>query len=349
MMKQQHSQQEDQIFDLLGVMIRQERTRYRVVNYLQREMVYECQQQQSQYVVEACASITNNQYAVKKSQSSTSLRDVQGDVGNSSPRSARTTSGPLRIESTASPVSDRAVQFSFWRQQMFDWACMVTDCFSIDREVVAASFNLLDRYVARELSSHSSSTCPDDYSPALVSPISREDFQLFSMTCLYIAVKILEPYPRKLSLEALVDMSRGFYTPDDIAVTEREIMTALSWHLHPPTAIGFSRMYWSLLASTDATEPSSAVQTTCATLTELAVANAEFIDSPPSLVGLAATVLAYRLPANTNAHDTDQNGCSAAVHEAQARLLLAKLAPLVEPQAQQFHAIYTQLEALYGN
>jgi hypothetical protein len=30
-------------------------------------------------------------------------------------------------------------------------------------------------------------------------------------------------------------------------------------------------------------------------------------------------------------------------------LLLAKLAPLVEPQAQQFHAIYTQLEALYGN
>ena len=57
----------------------------------------------------------------------------------------------------------------FWREQMFDWSCMVADSYGVmDRTaVIANSFHLLDRYVDSELTSNSL-------------PITREDFQLLA-------------------------------------------------------------------------------------------------------------------------------------------------------------------------
>ena len=169
--------------------------------------------------------------------------------------------------------------FRFWRQQMFDWACLVVDSFGMDREVVAVSFSLLDRYMARE----SARPGADE--------ITRDDFQLFSMTSLYLAVKMLEPYPRKIGVEALVEMSRGFYTEDDIAVTEREMLVSLEWLVNPPTALSFTRLLWSLFPGH---VPSSALLTS-ATLTEIAVADSFFVSHQPSLVGLASVIMAARL------------------------------------------------------
>ena len=102
---------------------------------------------------------------------------------------------------------------------MFDWACMVVDSFGMDRQNVALSMDLLDRYVAHELARTDVASLP---------AVTRDDFQLFSMTTLYMAVKILEPFPRKITVQALVDMSRGFYSEIDIQVTEREILVGTS-------------------------------------------------------------------------------------------------------------------------
>ena len=77
--------------------------------------------------------------------------------------------------------------FALWRQQMYDWSCLVVDKYHIHRECVTLSFNLLDRYICYELSS--SSSCSPQRSPS--PPITRDDYQLFSMTCLYIAIKLL--------------------------------------------------------------------------------------------------------------------------------------------------------------
>jgi hypothetical protein len=111
------------------------------------------------------------------------------------------------------------------------------------------------------------------------------------MTSLYLVIKITVPYPRKLGVEALVDMSRGFYSSEDITLTERDILKALEWHVHPPTAMGFCRLYWSFLPQ----EPSVDMQMTCATMTDITVADPLFVSFKPSAIGLAVVLHAARL------------------------------------------------------
>jgi len=249
---------------------------------------------------------------VSKSPSTASFNDVQ-DVDK------------MDVSSSSSNQStqQQTESFRYWRQQMFDWACMVVDSFAIDRDVVAVSFNLLDRYMASELFCCSSNQ-----------DITRDDFQLFSMTCLYMAIKVLQPYPKKLGVEALVDMSRGFYTEKDIVATERDILTALSWHVNPTTALAFSGMFWSLvpLSSSSKAVPDD-MRLTALTLCEIAVADSFFVSHRASLVGLAAVMIAARL-----------HGFS----DEKVHGLLANLEDIVCIQDNsELGTIYRQLELLY--
>jgi Cyclin, N-terminal domain len=193
----------------------------------------------------------------------------------------------------------------YWRQQMLDWACMVVDSFQMDRDLVAISFGYLDRFVAAED----------------LNDLVRDDFQLYSMTCLYLAIKLHEPYPRKLGLEALVDMSRGFYSAADIESTESDICKRLGWHLSPPTASEFAQLFSEVLLTSQ-----PRCQRTCATLTELALADPWFLDYAASTVGLAALCHAARL-----------EGVSVSWEA------LGDAVPLNE----EFYAVYRQLERLY--
>jgi hypothetical protein len=178
----------------------------------------------------------------------------------------------------------------FWREQMFDWACMVADSYGIvDRSgVVALSFSLLDRYVTHEMASSDATE-----------PITRDDFQLLSMATLYISVKLIEG--SKLTIDALVMMSRGFYKAQDIVVTEQEILTTLNWRLNAPTAIAFCRLMWTVFIPDEDSEGNrdrrqwGDLENCCATLTEIAVADASFLSYKTSAVALAAVALAARL------------------------------------------------------
>jgi lipoyl(octanoyl) transferase len=252
--------------DCISALVRQE-DRYSCPDYLQ---AVECHgnsyASDLALMVEEFANVVTDHYHYSSSPKSsfiksTSMKDVR-DVDKV-------------VVSTSSRISE---SFRFWRQQMFDWACMVVDSFGMDREIVAVSFALLDRYVANETASSTQE-------------IARDDFQLYSMTCLYLAIKILEPYPRKIGVEALVDMSRGFYTEEDISVTEREILSSLSWHVNPPTALAFTRLLWTLFPN----QVSSSTLMTSTTLTEIAVSDSFFIAHKASLVGLASVMIAARL------------------------------------------------------
>jgi hypothetical protein len=222
----------------------------------------------------------------------------------------------LMEQVTATTIKPKQPAFGFWRQQMFDWACMVVDSFGMDREVVAMSFSILDRFIATEASGSSAS-------------ITRHDFQLFSMTSLYLVIKITVPYPCKLGVEALVDMSRGFYSSADIILTERDILKALEWHVHPPTAMGFCRLYWSFLSQ----EPSVDMQMTCATMTDITVADPLFVSYKPSAIGLAVVLHAARLD-GADKRTTER--------------LLSKLQGLVSTSNNQdFDFVFHHLEKLY--
>jgi hypothetical protein len=160
-----------------------------------------------------------------------------------------------------------------WRRQMCSWAYDAVDTFELDRELVAFAFDILDRYIATE----AKSDCV----------ITREDFQLFSMTCLYTAIKILEP-TRKLSMAALIGMSRGYYCAEDIAETEMEILETLEWRVNPPTALTF---VGELLSSS---QVPAKVIASCRDHTEMAVMDEYFVPHKASTVAVAAVLAAAR-------------------------------------------------------
>jgi hypothetical protein len=223
--------------------------------------------------------------------------------------------------------------FAFWRQQMFDWACVVVDQYGIsDRSsVLALTFSLLDRYVAHE---HQH----DDYalhnnnnnrSSSNTTTITRDDFQLYGMTALYTIIKVTETTTTTgahLSIAALVQMSLGFYSEQDVLSTEQEMFQTLSWRLHAPTPVTFARLFlmelvvWRRrpMATTralllvpllgrggprqqqqqqqgnDWLEWEENMQRSCEYLTVLAIAEKSFVGIKASLVGLACIVLAAR-------------------------------------------------------
>lgn len=111
----------------------------------------------------------------------------------------------------------------YCREQIVEWSFRVVDYFRIDREVVAVSLSFLDRFLA---------SCRCD----------RTSFKLAATTTLHLAVKLL--YPCKLAdLGILSDLSRGEFDMSDVSEMESHILHALSWNLHPPTAIAFASIF----------------------------------------------------------------------------------------------------------
>jgi Cyclin, N-terminal domain len=203
----------------------------------------------------------------------------------------------------------------YWRSQMLDWSFLVVDSLRLSlyrHDVVPLAMQLLDRYVAAEV-------VRTTRAGTRAAPISRDDYQLYSMTCLFIATKVLVPPPVQsagatpehypLTLASLVEMSRHFYSLADLQATERDILRTLQWHVHKPTVTQYCRLYQSLLQSADAAAlpsvmipfPASAVcanmspcEDQCMELAAMALRQVDFASFDPSLVALAVVLLALR-------------------------------------------------------
>lgn len=194
---------------------------------------------------------------------------------------------------------------------MFDWACAVCHTFNIDNIVLEVAFNVLDRYIAVELSS-------DEIGGNL--PVTREDFHLFSMVSIYIASKIFNRH-QKLELSDLIDMAQNYYTQDDITTTECDILSALNWHVHPPTVMDYCDVYLTLFPQhqhnhqsySNETESSNSSSSTssspslpspsnmtekqileckCKYIAEAALDDEYFLDKAHSVIALAVVLLA---------------------------------------------------------
>ena len=211
------------------------------------------------------------------------------DLSLEPPQSFHRVGSPSSITSTAFVASATDSKFpvdmehthlatATWRRQMCVWAYKAVDTFNLDRELVAVAFDILDRYLSREIK--------------LDCDITREDFQLFSMTCVYMAIKVLEP-TRKLSIPALIDMSRGYYCAKDISETEMEILEVLQWRINGPTPLSFVQELAALLPVA-AWSSGGAILQTCRELTELAVMDEFFVSDKASTIAVAVMLTAAR-------------------------------------------------------
>ena len=210
---------------------------------------------------------------------------------------------------------------SSWRHEMLDWANVVTFTYNVARETIPVAFSILDRYLAREVASHDE-------------PINREEFQLYAMVSMYIAIKILVPF-RKLAVETLIDMSRGFYSRLEIEETEQEMLMALGWHVNPPIVMEYCRYFIQLLFTGDDDEQqtllSGVVEETCSYIAEMALDDTYFISKPKSMIALSIMLVA------TQRHS---------VSPIQTQGLIKILSGLINIQSPEFDAILRRMEIL---
>jgi hypothetical protein len=188
-----------------------------------------------------------------------------------------TSTASFKSSSTNVPTMDQQ-HLKEWRHQMASWAFTAVDTFGLDRELVAIAFHMLDRYLSKEIKSVD---CNDHF--------TREEFQLTSMTCLYLTVKILGP-SKKLSVPALIDMSRGYYCAEDITEMEMDILTVLDWRITPTTPLSFVQELASIIPTINKKD----VMDSCSKLTEKAVMDEYFVGYKSSALAAAVILTASR-------------------------------------------------------
>lgn len=133
-----------------------------------------------------------------------------------------------------------------WRFQMCHWAYTVANTFGFCRITVAIAFDLLDRYIAQRYCPSTSSIAlsdrdhdnTDEKIITTAGAMSCRDFQRLSMTAFYLAAKV-NSRPESITIDDMVDMSRGMFTLHDFQQTEQAILEELSWRISPPTAYHF--------------------------------------------------------------------------------------------------------------
>lgn len=164
-----------------------------------------------------------------------------------------------------------------WRAQIAEWFFKVADSLSMSREIVAVAVSYLDRYL---------STLDDP-----TSALSRRQFQLVCLACLYVATKL---YDHKiLPPVSIVNLSRGCFTSQDIEDMERTILNALQWRLSPPTPLTFIKHLLLLLPRKSVSRPvRRTISDVAKYLTELSVIDYAFVGRKASSVGLAAVLTA---------------------------------------------------------
>ncbi len=110
-----------------------------------------------------------------------------------------------------------------WRPRIIEWFYRIVDYFEYNRDVVAISLDLLDRF--HILSSEE---------------VDGEKYQLFAMASLYVAIKMNSAASngkvhtqRSFSLKDFAKLSRGQFAAQDLAAMELKLFKTLNWKLNP--------------------------------------------------------------------------------------------------------------------
>mmetsp|Transcript_9470 Transcript_9470/g.16491 ORF Transcript_9470/g.16491 Transcript_9470/m.16491 type:complete len:341 (-) Transcript_9470:198-1220(-) len=109
------------------------------------------------------------------------------------------------------------------RNKMVDWCYGVVDQCRFDRETVAMTMDLLDRFLSIQSSISQEALR------------SREIFQLVAMAALFVSIKVNEKVA--INSDFFAELSQGIYSSEDIEKMELAILTGLSWRIYAPTSI----------------------------------------------------------------------------------------------------------------
>jgi Cyclin, N-terminal domain len=111
------------------------------------------------------------------------------------------TVGVSSVGSRSSSIS--SIINDTWREKICEWSYQVVDHFDFSREVVCVSMSFLDRYLSSV-------------------QVDKKLFQLAAMTTLHLAIKLFEP--GTLSMQSMIELSRGYFTAQQMAAMEMKIL-----------------------------------------------------------------------------------------------------------------------------
>ncbi|KAG1677117.1 Pre-mRNA-splicing factor ATP-dependent RNA helicase PRP16 [Nymphon striatum] len=112
------------------------------------------------------------------------------------------------------------------RSILLDWLIEVCEVYKLHRETFYLAQDFIDRFLAEQ------------------SDIPKHKLQLIGITTLFIAAKIEEIYPPKLT--EFVYVTDGACSETEILELELVILKALDWNLNPITANGWLTVYFQL-------------------------------------------------------------------------------------------------------
>lgn len=105
------------------------------------------------------------------------------------------------------------------RSLLADWMMEVSEEFGLHRETYHIALNLVDRYLSRATGE------------------AKAILQLIGVSCLFIAAKVEEIYPPRLTKFA--ELTDGACTDEAILAKELEILQTLDWRLSPMTPVSW--------------------------------------------------------------------------------------------------------------
>ncbi|XP_056273769.1 G1/S-specific cyclin-E2-like [Pseudoliparis swirei] len=124
------------------------------------------------------------------------------------------------------------------RSVLLDWLIEVSEAYTLHRQTFYLAQDYFDRFMLTQ----------DNVEKGLL--------QLIGITCLFIASKMEEASPPKLSQMASV--TAGTYYEEEILQMELIILKALSWNLCPETSVSWLKLYFqvaSMSAGSDLLQP----------------------------------------------------------------------------------------------
>ncbi|CAF2086819.1 unnamed protein product [Rotaria magnacalcarata] len=109
------------------------------------------------------------------------------------------------------------------RSVLFDWLIEVSEVYQLHRETYHLSIAYVDQYLCN------------------TSSLLKNKFQLLGITSLFVAAKIEEIYPPRLSDFAYV--TDNTCSEEDILDMEIDLMNTLNWYINPITCISWLLIY----------------------------------------------------------------------------------------------------------
>lgn len=158
------------------------------------------------------------------------------------------------------------------RESMIEWAYNVTEFLSFQHETVEVGICYLDHYLLSTAGSE-----------ALASP---KIFQLATMACLYLSIKICEDIV--LDSKFMANLSHGLFNHKEIEEMELKVLSALGWRINPPSSMAFVREYLELLPGTIPMELKNKAYTLCEPQIQISVIDYSFINMKASTVAILA-------------------------------------------------------------